>query len=255
MFFCSQLFGFFPLGLCRWQPRNRQTHRQVCWKRHRRSGVVGKQRNIVFFLFLGNVEPKWCRKYRKWLCCKIFVTKSKLKASLAVWRNLLPYIFQGGLQPGSPPRRAAPAQCKDHCYFNLTKHYNGHLTLTRRTKNWAWRCEQTNKATMLRSQHSRECAWSDVPWFERVSNWSTVTCMTFWNSTIIVMHTWAYIRNEKYIFNCIWTSGEEARSLFAAQYFYRSCLWMPLSSGSSVSSTAPRYLYWLADFRFLPPLC
>jgi len=28
-----------------------------------------------------------------------FVTKSKLKASLAVSRNLLPYIFQGGLQP------------------------------------------------------------------------------------------------------------------------------------------------------------
>jgi len=31
-----------------------------------------------------------------------FATKSKLKASLAVWRNFLPYIFQGGLQPGSP---------------------------------------------------------------------------------------------------------------------------------------------------------
>jgi len=44
------------------------------------------------------------------LCCEIFVTKSKLKVSLAVWRNLLPYIFQGGLQPGSPSRRAAPAQ-------------------------------------------------------------------------------------------------------------------------------------------------
>ena len=43
-------------------------------------------------------------------CCEIFVTKSKLKASLAVWRNLLPDIFQGGLQPGSPSRRAAPAQ-------------------------------------------------------------------------------------------------------------------------------------------------
>ena len=28
--------------------------------------------------------------------------------SLAVWRNLLPNIFQGGLQPGSPSRRAAP---------------------------------------------------------------------------------------------------------------------------------------------------
>jgi len=105
--FCSRLFGFFPLGLCRRQPRNRQIHRQVCWKRHRISGVVGKQRNIGFVGFLGNVEPKWCRKYRKGLCCEIFVTKSKLEASLAVWRNLLPYIFQGGLQPGSPSRRAA----------------------------------------------------------------------------------------------------------------------------------------------------
>ena len=106
--FCSQLFGFFPLGLCRRQPRNRQIHLQVCWKRHRISGVVGKQRNIGFVGFLGNVEQKWCRKYRKWLCCEIFVTSSKLKASLAVWRNILPYIFQGGLQPGSPSRRAAP---------------------------------------------------------------------------------------------------------------------------------------------------
>ena len=106
--FCSQLFGFFPLGLCRRQPRNRQSHLQVCWKRHRISGVVGKQRNIGFVGFLGNVEQKWCRKYRKWLCCEIFVTSSKLKASLAVWRNILPYIFQGGLQPGSPSRRAAP---------------------------------------------------------------------------------------------------------------------------------------------------
>jgi len=31
-----------------------------------------------------------------------------------------------------------------------------------------------------------------------------------------------------------------ARSLFAAQYFYRSCLWMSLSSERSVFSTAPR---------------
>jgi len=42
------------------------------------------------------------------VCCEIFVTKSKLKVSLAVWRNLLPYIFQEGLQPGSPCRRASP---------------------------------------------------------------------------------------------------------------------------------------------------
>jgi len=48
------------------------------------------------------------RKYGKWLCCEIFVTKSKLEASLAVWRNLLPHIFQGGLQPGSPLWQATP---------------------------------------------------------------------------------------------------------------------------------------------------
>jgi len=53
------------------------------------------------------------------LCCEIFVTKSKLKASLAVWRNLLPYIFQGGLKPGSPSRRAAPA-----CKYNKQKYLN-----------------------------------------------------------------------------------------------------------------------------------
>jgi len=27
-----------------------------------------------------------------------------------------------------------------------------------------------------------------------------------------------------------------------------------LSPESSVSNTAPRYLYWLTDFRFLPPM-
>jgi len=42
-----------------------------------------------------------------------FVTKSNHKASLAVWRNLLSHIFQGGLQPGSPSRRAAPG----HIYY------------------------------------------------------------------------------------------------------------------------------------------
>jgi len=34
---------------------------------------------------------------------------------------------------------------------------------------------------------------------------------------------------------------KEARSLLAAQYFYRSCLWMSLSSERSVFTTAPRY--------------
>jgi len=104
------MFGFFPLELWGSQPRNRQIHRQVCWKHYHTSGVAGKQRNIGFVGLLRNVEQKRCRKYREWLCCKILVTKSKLKASLADWRNLLPYIFQGGLQTGSPPRRAAPGR-------------------------------------------------------------------------------------------------------------------------------------------------
>ena len=109
--FCSQLFGFFPLGLCGWQPRNRQIHRQVCWKRHRISGVVGKERNIGFVGFLRNVEPKWCGKYRKWLCCEIFVTKSKLKASLAVWGIFYLTFFREGC---SPSRRAAPVYFNDN---------------------------------------------------------------------------------------------------------------------------------------------
>ena len=32
---------------------------------------------------------------------------------MAVWRNFLPYIFQGGLQLGSPSRRAAPGYLYD----------------------------------------------------------------------------------------------------------------------------------------------
>ena len=46
---------------------------------------------------------------------------------------------------------------------------------------------------------------------------------------------------------------KEARSLFAAQYWYRSCLWMSLLSESSVSNTIPRYLYWSTEFTYWPP--
>ena len=46
---------------------------------------------------------------------------------------------------------------------------------------------------------------------------------------------------------------KEARSLFAAQYWYRSCLWMSVSSESSVSNTIPRYLYWSTNFTYWPP--
>jgi len=96
------LFGLFPLGLCRRQPRNRQIHRQVCWKSHRISGVVGKERNIGFVGFLGNVEPKWWRKYRKWLCCEI----SQLNPDL---RRVWPFggifclkFFREGCSPAAP---------------------------------------------------------------------------------------------------------------------------------------------------------
>ena len=99
---CSQLFGFFPLGLCQRQPRNREIHRQVCWKRHRISGVVGKERNIGFVGFLGNVEPKWCRKYWQWLCCEI----SQLNPDL---RRVWPFggicfltFFWEGCSPATP---------------------------------------------------------------------------------------------------------------------------------------------------------
>jgi len=46
---------------------------------------------------------------------------------------------------------------------------------------------------------------------------------------------------------------KEARSLFTAQYWYRSCLWKSLSSESSVYNTIPRYLYWSTDFTYWPP--
>jgi len=145
---CSQLFGFFPLGLCRRQPRNRQIHRQVCCNGHRIS--FGKERNIGFVGFLGlcRRQPRnrqihrqvcWKRhrislwkRAKHWFCwiprkrwAKMvwevpkmivlwnFAAKSRLKASLAVWRNLLPYIFRGWLQPDSPSRRAAPGL--NHC--------------------------------------------------------------------------------------------------------------------------------------------
>ena len=46
---------------------------------------------------------------------------------------------------------------------------------------------------------------------------------------------------------------KEARSLFAAQYWYRSCLWMSLSSESSESNRILRYLYWSTVLTYWPP--
>ena len=53
----------------------------------------------------------------------------------------------------------------------------------------------------------------------------------------------AYMGAQKEWKSMFWTAFEhrekEARSFFAAQYWYRSCLWMSLSSESAVSNTTP----------------
>ena len=71
-------------------------------------------------------------------------------------------------------------------------------------------------------------------------------------------HNWdAYIgikKERKITFLTAFEQREkEARSLFAAQYWYRGCLWMSLSSESSVSNKIPKYLYWSTDFTYWPP--
>jgi len=71
-------------------------------------------------------------------------------------------------------------------------------------------------------------------------------------------HNWdAYVGVQKEWKSTFLTAFEqrekEARSLFAAQYWYRSSLWMSLSTESSISNTIPRYLYWSTDFTYWPP--
>jgi len=61
-----------------------------------------------------------------------------------------------------------------------------------------------------------------------ISEW-----MPSWSYTIIVMHTWAYKRNEKYIFTAFEHRENETRSF--------------------LSNPMPRYLYWFTDFTFWPP--
>ena len=71
-------------------------------------------------------------------------------------------------------------------------------------------------------------------------------------------HNWdAYMGVQKERKSTFLTAFEqrekEVRSLFAAQYWYRSCLWMSLSSEISVSNKIPRYLYWSTEFTYWPP--
>ena len=105
----NQLFGFFPLGLWRRQLRNRQIHRQVCWKRHRISGVAGNERNIGFVGFW-NVEPKWCRKVPKMIVLWNLVTKSKLRRVWPFGGIFCLTFFREGCSPAARPD--APPCCK-----------------------------------------------------------------------------------------------------------------------------------------------
>ena len=78
-------------------------------------------------------------------------------------------------------------------------------------------------------------------------------CMTSWNYTIIRRCIHGRTKGtKKYVLTAFEHREKEARSLFAAQYWYRSCLWMFSSSESSVSNTIPRYLYWSTDFTYWP---
>jgi len=71
-------------------------------------------------------------------------------------------------------------------------------------------------------------------------------------------HNWdAYMRVQKERRSTFLTAFEhqekESRSMFGAQYWYCSCLWMSLSSESSVSKIIPTYLYWSTDLTYWPP--
>ena len=71
-------------------------------------------------------------------------------------------------------------------------------------------------------------------------------------------HNWdAYMGVQKERKSTFLTAFEqrekEARCLFAGQYWYRSCLWMSLSSESSVSNKILTYLYWSTEFTYWPP--
>jgi len=88
-----------------------------------------------------------------------FATKSRLEASLAVWRNLLPYIFQGGLQPGSPSRRAAHVHNCSKFPFSLThSEFSQHRMSVRKPR-------KAVKPTALRQSN-----WSAMQWRSQPKN-------------------------------------------------------------------------------------
>ena len=77
-------------------------------------------------------------------------------------------------------------------------------------------------------------------------------CMTFWNSTIFVMHTSAYKRNEKVHFNCIWTSGRGLQLVCCTIFLSQLSLNVFAIWELSIQYSSQIFV---ADFRFLPPMC
>jgi len=58
--------------------------------------------NIGFVGFLGNVEPKWCRKYRKWLCCEIWQLNPDLRRVWPFGGIFCLTFFREGCSPAAP---------------------------------------------------------------------------------------------------------------------------------------------------------
>ena len=95
----------------------------MCWKRYRISGVVGKERNIGFVGFLGNVEPKWCRKYRKWLCCEISQRNPDLKRVWPFGGIFCLTFFREGCSPAAlldePPLPSSAIEALCACHADI----------------------------------------------------------------------------------------------------------------------------------------
>jgi len=65
MFLAANCLVSFLSGCAQDSPETAKFIGKCAEKRHRISGVVGKEQNIGFVGFLGNVKPKWCRKDQK----------------------------------------------------------------------------------------------------------------------------------------------------------------------------------------------
>ena len=79
-------------------------------------------------------------------------------------------------------------------------------------------------------------------------------CVASWYYTIIEMHTWAYKRNKKYLFNYIWTMGKRGSQLVCCTILISQLsLNVFVIWELSVSNIIPRCLYWSTEFTYWQP--